>query len=104
MKERIEMIVVALFSLFGAVVVFALVHEYLPSWVYYSCMGVFVIWFLYDVYKPVEEDDLHKKVQRLNDLIVLREHICKKYCSDDFIELKNKIDKEQERILKNIKL
>lgn len=104
MKERIEMIVVALFSLFGAVVAFALIHEYLPSWVYYSCMGVFVIWFLYDVSKPEKEDDLHKKVQRLNDLIVLREHIGKKYCSDDFIELKNKIDKEQERILKSIKL
>lgn len=54
MKERIKMIVVALFSLFGAVVAFALVHEYLPSWVYYSCIGVFLIWFLYDVSKPGE--------------------------------------------------
>lgn len=102
MKERIEMIVVALFSLFGAVVAFALVHEYLPSWVYYSCIGVFLIWFLCDVSKPEKEDDLHKKIQRLNDLITLREWIKDNTYNDSiFLE---KVIKEQEKIVKSIKL
>lgn len=102
MKERIEMIVVALFSLFGAVVAFALVHEYLPSWVYYSCIGVFLIWFLYDVSKPEKEDDLHKKIQRLNDLITLREWIKDNTYNDSFFL--EKVIKEQEKIVKSIKL
>ena len=38
--------------MFGTVVAFLLVLEYMPSWLYYSCIGIFFVWFLYDVSKP----------------------------------------------------
>lgn len=52
MKERIYKLASALFLLVGIVVIAALIEYYLPSWVYYSCVGLFVVWFLYEVSKP----------------------------------------------------
>ena len=105
MKERIKIIVIALFTLFGAIVAAfvasELINKYLPSWVYYSFMGVFIIWFIYEVSKPDKEDDFHKKIQRLNDLTILWDCIKGGY---DYDDLKIKIIDEKEKILKSIKL
>lgn len=101
MKERIKIIVIVLFTLLGAFTASVLIRNYLPSWVYYSCIGVFIIWFIYEVSKPDKYDDFHKKIQRLNDLEILWNCIKGGY---DYEDLKIKIIDEKKKILESIKL
>lgn len=98
MKERIKKIFIALALLLGIGCIGALICAFLPLWLRCVIWGVMVVWLLYDISKP-EKEDLHKKVERLNDLDILRKWIGGKMGYDD---LKIKIMDEQERIVNSI--
>lgn len=101
MKERIKKMIIILLVMIGIIALEALIYVFLPSWVYYSLFGLVAIWIIYEGSKPDKEDDLHKKIQRLNDLTILDDWIGGK---SDYDELKIKIMDEQEKIVKSIKL
>lgn len=101
MKERIKKMIIILLVMIGIITAEALIYVYLPSWVYYSLAGLVAVWILYYGSKPDKEDDLHKKIQRLNDLTTLRDWIGGNL---DYEDMKIKIMDEQEEIVKSIKL
>lgn len=101
MKERIKKIVITMLLMLGVITASALIYVFLPSWVYYSLVGLSFICILYECSKPEKEDDFHKKIQRLNGLNILRDCIGG---SPYYDELKIKIMDETEKILKSIKL
>lgn len=59
MKERIKNIIIILLVFGGLVLCAALIDYYLPSWVYYTFLGLVFAWILWDGSKPEKKKEKH---------------------------------------------
>lgn len=99
MKERIKKIAIALVLLAGIICIGTLMSLFLPLWIRCCIWGATLVWLLWDGSEP-EDEDLHNKIERLNDLESLRSWIGSKA---DYEDLKYQAFKEEEEIVKSIK-
>lgn len=59
MKERIKNIVIILLVFGGLVLCAALIDYYLPKWMYYTFLGLILVWVVWDSSKPEEKQRKH---------------------------------------------
>lgn len=59
MKERIKNIVIILLVFGGLVLCDALIDYYLPKWMYYTFLGLILVWVVWDSSKPEEKQRKH---------------------------------------------
>lgn len=59
MKERIKKIIFILLWFAGLVMCAALIKYYLPEWVYYTFLGLFLAWIVWDCSKPEKKEGKH---------------------------------------------
>lgn len=59
MKERIHKIVLTLLVFGGLVLCAALIKYYLPEWGYYTLLGLFLAWIVWDSSKPEKKKGKH---------------------------------------------
>ena len=52
MKERLINLIFAILIMAGVVLLFGIIYAFLPSWVYYTCLGVSVAGALWEITKP----------------------------------------------------